>query len=242
MSLIRMAAEMIFPPCCSICGRTADTVGRLGFDLPDGVSLCFECMSSIVPFDKDRRWTLCLSEPYDQDPIKGLRLYIPYAYDGFFSRAVPAVKFSKKEGLACFLGRLLGEMLKEDNVTADLIVPVPLSAGRLKERGFNQAFLIAREAGKVLSVPVGEDVLIRRKDTKRQTELRDNFQRSRNVEKAFILNPEWDIEGLRLILVDDVSTTGNTLHEAAMVLKDHGAFPMCACVCGNRNVKNAESF
>ena len=252
LSFLKETLNFMFPECCCICGKLADADGRFaGYgkfceDLtgkPSGLHICGKCLSSFAPYEPSRRWLLCLSNPYDDDPVPNLTLYMPMAYDGPVKSAIPIIKFGKKKELAGFLGCLLGSFMESDSVGADLIVPVPLSEARLKERGFNQAAELAKPAAAILKIPYAENVLLRTKNTNRQTELKGNLERIANVSGAFEASEEWDLKGLTVIVIDDVATTGFTLHEAAMALYDAGASKvLCVAFAGNRQVKNAEAF
>ncbi len=103
----------------------------------------------------------------------------------------------------------------------DLIVPVPLHLERLKERGFNQSGLLAGELARKLRVPVSFDTIIRKNQTEPQTRL-NRVQRLKNVKGAFELSGARDVQGRRILLVDDVFTTGTTLSECARTLKKKG--------------------
>lgn len=252
LSFLKETLNFMFPECCQICGKLADADGRFSqYDafcssLPEKHSelhICGKCLSSFAPYESDRRWLLCLSNPYESDPVPGLALYMPLAYEGIVKRAVPIIKFGKKPMLASLFGCLLGSFMKGDSVHADLVVPVPLSDSRLKERGFNQAAEIAKPAAAILGIPYAENVLFRTRNTGRQTELKDNMSRIANVTDAFGVSDEWDLTGMTVIVVDDVATTGFTLHEAAVALYEAGASKvLCAAFAGNRQVKNAEPF
>ena len=86
-------------------------------------------------------------------------------------------------------------------------------------------------------------MLFRSKDTQRQSQITDTNLRERNVKGAFEVSDNWDVTGLRVIVVDDVATTGATLHEAAKVLLRAGASKvLCVAFAGNRVVRNAEPF
>lgn len=109
-----------------------------------------------------------------------------------------------------------------ENRGAEIIVPVPLHSTRQRQRGFNQAALIARHFGKIQKLEVAENLLARIKAIPSQTRLR-RIDRRRNVAGAFACeNPE-SIRGKRLLLVDDVYTTGSTLNECARMLMEAGA-------------------
>ena len=100
-----------------------------------------------------------------------------------------------------------------------LLAPVPLHPMRLRERGFNQALVLARQVGKDIDIPVAADLLARVRHTPAQQGLSAR-QRRRNLRGAFVLNPDVDIQQLRSIaLIDDVVTTMSTLRELARMLR-----------------------
>lgn len=243
MGFLKDAADLVLPRNCCVCGRFPDADGRIPYPVPKGLHLCFECLSGLIPQPEDRRFFMCLSEPYEGDPHPELPLYMPFPYKGFFEKAVPQMKFHSHPELASFAGSLLGSFIAKDGLTADAVVPVPLSQKRLKERGYNQAALIAKEASRAVGIPYIDGVLDRVRETKRQTEITENAVRSTNVHGAFRADPSFYADGLKIMLVDDVATTGNTLHEAALALYEAGAsMVVCCAVCGNRAVLNAESY
>lgn len=104
----------------------------------------------------------------------------------------------------------------------DCIVPVPLHVKRLRQRGFNQAALLARALGKAAGIPVRYDVLARSVWTEPQTRLKRE-ERLENVKGAFVVSRPSDVRGKRILLLDDVFTTGSTLCECTRVLKKCGA-------------------
>lgn len=252
LAFLNETLDFMFPACCCICGRLADADDRFtqyeDFRRATGgigkkLHICGKCLSLLVPYESDKRWLFCLSNPYEGDPLPGLPLYVPLNYHGTAGYAIPAVKFGKKKELANFLGCIMGTCLKADNVGADLIVPVPLSESRLRERGFNQAAEMAKPAAAIAGIPFAGDVLVRTRDTDRQTELKGNLARISNVTGAFAVSGEWDVTDLTVIVVDDVATTGFTLHEAAMALYGAGASKvLCVALASNRLVKNAEPY
>jgi ComF family protein len=109
-----------------------------------------------------------------------------------------------------------------------LVVPVPLHPLRLRERGYNQAALLATEVGKRTGLPVREP-LRRLRATQSQTGF-DRKERMRNLRGAFALRKNADVSGIRILLVDDVLTTGSTLDACARVLLAAGAGPVYALV------------
>jgi len=252
LETLKSTVDLILPYRCQVCGKVSDTeerfsdYGRLYNDLygkdPE-LHICGQCLSSISILDDDRRWSLCLSDPVGNDVCPGLALYMPFAYRGIVETAVPKIKFSKKIELARLFGCLLGSCLKTEGVAADLVVPVPLSPERLAERGFNQASEIAYPVAKINGIRFVDDLLIRTRNTKRQSGISDKNERRSNVNGAFGVSDDWDVTGMKIIIIDDVATTGATLHEAAKALYGAGAAKViCAAFAGNRQADNAEPF
>lgn len=243
MGFLRDVIDAFLPSNCAVCGKFDDSEGKIPYKIPDNLHLCFECLSKLVPNPVERRYFLCLSEPYKGDPHPSLGLYILFPYEGFWKQAIPKIKFGSNPELARFGGMILGSHLVKDDVNADVIVPIPLAGKRLRERGYNQAGLIAQEVSLITNIPCVHDALLRTKETQRQTDIKDNGVRAKNVEGAFRANSDFDFSDLTVLLLDDVATTGHTLHEAACEIYKAGAKKvMCVSLCGNRAVRNAEIF
>jgi ComF family protein len=142
-------------------------------------------------------------------------------YEGVLAEAIQLFKYRGRAGLARPLGELLAEAAGSFPA-ADGLVPVPLHPGRLRERGYNQALLLCDVLARRLGVEVIPDGLERRRETPPQTGLSPEARR-RNVRRAFEMKPRRRMKGRRIILVDDVLTTGATVNECARVLKRAGA-------------------
>lgn len=141
-----------------------------------------------------------------------------------------ALKFGAVLPLAQWFAAALAARWRDSGRPApDLMVPVPLAAGRLAERGFNQAWEIARRLGRELRVPARAGLLVRARETAAQSTL-DIVARQLNMAGAFALARGACVKGLHIGLVDDVMTTGATLSDAAAVLKRHGAARITAIV------------
>lgn len=120
------------------------------------------------------------------------------------------------------MAELLADYLQLNPLPGEAIVPVPLHPRRLKERGYNQSGLLARELGELTNLPVIQDCLIRIKEARPQVKASDVKERRSNVANAFICQNE-KISGKQIILVDDVCTSGATLESCASALKSKGA-------------------
>lgn len=123
--------------------------------------------------------------------------------------------------------RNLGTIVKRWN--PELLIPIPLHMRKQRKRGYNQAALLARELGKRLNVEVDEKVLIRKKYTKPQKELGPE-NRKKNLETAFAIKDKEAkkrLQGKKVLLIDDIYTTGSTIDAAARILKNGGAQNVC---------------
>ena len=147
-----------------------------------------------------------------------------YRSRGVVRQVIHQFKYGRQTHLRQVIGGWLGEALADSRLVGqrcDLIVPVPLHPARQRERGFNQAELLAEALHRRSGIPVG-DLLQRTRYTTTQTQF-DRSERMENLRGAFRLRRSGDVRGLRMLLVDDVLTTGSTLSECACVLRRGGA-------------------
>jgi len=138
-----------------------------------------------------------------------------------FNAVLHRYKYARDVSLAVPLSRLLTERAPLDPAAYDLIVPVPLHIDRLRWRGFNQAQLLAAPLARRAGVPIDAFVLERVRATQPQVEL-NNVERRRNVVRAFRVAEPERVRRRRILLVDDVYTTGATAHECAKALMRAG--------------------
>jgi len=133
-------------------------------------------------------------------------------------------KYKGRREYAKFYAQDLYEHLKEEirRMRADVIVPVPLHKSRKKSRGYNQAELIARHLSSLTGIPMQKNLVKRVKKTVPQKQL-DSRARQNNLKKAFNINPNVVKLYKRILLVDDIYTTGSTIDAVAYVLKCRGA-------------------
>lgn len=148
------------------------------------------------------------------------RAITPYSYEGILAKAIQRFKYQKQTALAGPLADLLIEALTA--VEFDLVTPIPLHPDRLRAREFNQSLLLARRIARFSRVPFLIDALDRSRDTPPQVGL-SRKEREQNVRRAFHLSDSKPIQGKRILLVDDVYTTGATLREGAKILIKGGA-------------------
>jgi ComF family protein len=142
-----------------------------------------------------------------------------------WDRLITDFKFRGRVELAACLAQMLAEVVSRDGgALPDWIVPIPLGPNRLRERGYNQAWELARRVARRLGVASQADVLVRLLDTPHQVGA-TREERHRNLVQALIVEPRWieQVRGRRVALVDDVVTTGATVAAAARVLRQAGA-------------------
>jgi ComF family protein len=228
--LFQATVSLLYPATCTICGKNLRT----------GKYLCDACetnaMRIVAPFcDK-------CSEPFEGSITSAFTcancahrtIYFDAAVAAYRARGIVReiiheFKYARQMHLRHLVGRWLCVALDDErlrDVSFDLIVPVPLHPARQRERGFNQASLLADSLSTETSLP-SRPVLERIRYTTTQTAL-DRSERMENLHNAFRLRKNANVRGLRVLLIDDVLTTGSTLSECARVLKRAGALSVHA--------------
>ncbi|MFO7772604.1 MAG: phosphoribosyltransferase family protein [Dehalococcoidia bacterium] len=137
-------------------------------------------------------------------------------------KAIHQLKYRNLKAISPCLAELLADYLRANSLPGEALVCVPLHPRRLRERGYNQSGLLARELGRRIELPVIEDCLIRVKQVQPQVRAVDVEQRRRNVADAFVCRDE-KVRGKQIILIDDVCTSGATLESCAAAIKNKGA-------------------
>lgn len=159
----------------------------------------------------------CWQRPTKIDGVRS-----PFRFDGAVRKSIHELKYRNLKAISPCLGELLADYLDENPLPGEALVGVPLHPRRLRERGYNQSGLLARELGEPIGLPVIEDCLIRVKQAQPQVRAVDVEERRRNVADAFVCRDD-KVSGKQIILVDDVCTSGATLESCAAALKDRGA-------------------
>lgn len=188
--------------CVQRFGATRPRCRRCGIGTGEDLAACGECLRDPPPFER----TLCA---------------VDYGFP--WDTLITAFKFEGRVELADALATRLAAAVQDDD-RAELVVPVPLSARRLAERGYNQSWELARRVARRLHMPAQASLLQRPQDTRHQADL-DRAERRRNLQAAFRVDPRHGalLAGRRVALVDDVMTTGATAREAAATLLRAGA-------------------
>lgn len=222
------AADLLLPRSCAICARLLSPGDR---DLICGLCWlgaqelprprCHRCghPTPLVRAPKECAWCTLLP-PY----VRSVRS--AYAVPGGCALSiVHALKYGGWPGVAPAMARRMAALRFPDDVEREraALVPVPLAPSRLRERGYNQSEVLARELGRSWGIPLRDDILERARATTSQTQLTPG-ERHRNVEGAFRARAGRNsLRGLHLVLVDDVVTTAATLNACAAALHAGGA-------------------
>lgn len=214
LTVRRTLLDLLFPPRCVICRRAEAawfcSACRAQIDIIPP-PLCDRCGRPLRVKDCPS----CSKLPLQIDGIRAMAFF-----EGNLRKAIHAFKYEHRPELAGVLGSLLSGYLYVHPLPADAVAPVPLHPSREHTRGYNQALLLARELGAQTNLPVMEDTLKRVRATRSQTEL-GAVQRQANVKGAFAADMR--VAGKRLLLIDDVCTTGATMDECSVALKQRGA-------------------
>ncbi|WP_372398012.1 ComF family protein [Azospirillum sp. HJ39] len=213
----------LLPPRCLSCGEGVDRQGGLCARCWTGLTFIAAplCACCGLPFEYEaEQGSLCASCLADPPPFARARAVL--AYDDGSRPLMLGFKHGDRIHAAKSYGVWLARTGRELLEDADRLAPVPLHRGRLFRRRYNQAALLAQALSRHCGVPALPDLLQRHRATPTQGGL-DRQDRHRNVRGAFRLRPGLSVAGQRLVLVDDVLTTGATLAECARVLLRAGA-------------------
>ena len=189
---------------CSSCAREMHPIEgnkcrRCGMPLVDGNQYCDTCQRREYGFDMARA---C------------------YEYNSASRKIVTDLKYRKKKFVVPFMATEMLLKLEEFGAMPDIIIPVPISRNRRKERGFNQTELIADEMSSITGdkLPVVNDLIEKVVDSVPQAQL-SGAQRLNNLAGAFRLSRRESLKGKRVLIVDDVYTTGSTVNEVAKIVR-----------------------
>src|SRR3989344_6701096 len=219
--------ELFFPSFCLGCNK-------------EGTHLCQDCKSLLEI--SEYNYCLCSKGPLrlptgnqsgkcnrcKDKKLSGLYFALPYKENVLTKNLIYSFKYRYLKNLAKNLSDIIVEHLflagnnKEQIWTDSILVPVPMEIKKMKSRGYNQSYELAKELSKVIKVPVTTDSLIKKEVTKPQIELSAQ-QRIENVKDAFEVKNFEQLTGKKIFLIDDVYTTGSTMEECAHVLRTFGA-------------------
>ena len=205
MRLATLLLDLLYPPKCPFCGRLLEA---------DETGMCGRCQRSLP-------WTW---EGELAKPVDGCRVCLaPLWYRDGVPDGVRRYKFHHGRLHAALFGSLMAQCLSDRwEEPVHLVTWVPLSARGLKRRGYDQARLLAGEVAARLSLPL-RPTLVKVRETKTQSRIDEPALRRANVEGAYETLPDLSLHGETVVLVDDVVTSGATLAQCALRLREAGA-------------------
>jgi ComF family protein len=235
-AVVNKIVDCLFPPACPVCG------GPLAIRNAKREKICIGCSKKLEyvsePFCMKCGKQLTKEEhEYCMDCKKIRHFYTRgtavFAYTAGIKKSIYNFKYHGKCEYASFYGeqayKKCGSLVNTWNV--DVLIPVPLHTKKQRKRGYNQAELIAVEFGRHMDIPVDPTLLIRSENTTPMKELNDT-ERRKNVKKAFNIRKNV-VRYKKVLIVDDIYTTGATIDECARVLLEHGAeevYFLCLCI------------
>ncbi len=185
--------NFITKPYCIVCGS------KLNISILEGME-CGKCLQARPSYNLSRSLI---------------------QFDGYSKKVIHAFKYKDKTILAKTFTRLFYNQYNQEFCNIDLIVPVPMNRFKRLFRMYNPAFILALEISKIMKIAMIPDILIKTKWTKAQTYLSKN-QREKNLSGSLIFNKKYQIMDKKILLVDDVLTTGTTINKCSKILKRAG--------------------
>lgn len=215
MKFVNHFFDFFLPRFCTACGIKLDA---------DVEFVCRDCFAKIKLADDK-----FISEEFNRKFFKDKTItdfhpFFIFEKDNVFQKIIHSIKYSENFRLGIFIGEKIGEGLKDKIIqwAPDFILPVPLHHLKKAERGFNQSFFIAKGISKACGVPVKRNIIKRNRFTPSQTQF-NLHERKENMRGAFVIKRNINLRDKKIILVDDVITTGATISECGKILLDSGA-------------------
>ena len=225
-SLSLQLLDVLFPPQCGGCKRSGHVLcpSCIARIQPLPSPLCQHCSTPLSPNGA------CKTCYYHRLNLSGLRAVGTFQEP--LRAAIHALKYNGNTRLAQPLGHLLAQAYITHNIQADIIVPVPLHSERERQRGYNHAHLLAQVCSSALGIPLHAQLLARQRATAAQVDLKLSDRRQ-NVAGAFVCSPAFATGALfkrKILIIDDVCTTGSTLEACAAPLFAAGAMSVWGLV------------
>lgn len=225
-SIVNNIIEFIAPSQCLVCGKY---IGEIEHEL---IHICDNCVDDIDLADEPELIYNSLIENSREEklPIDSIVCLLNFKARDSYKDMIHYLKYSSIPSIGEDLGILLYRRMQQYGFSkADCIIPIPVHHARKRERGYNQAYFIAKGISKVSGIPINDTSVKRNKYTGTQTALIKS-QRKSNVSGVFSVKKVENIKDKSVILVDDVLTTGSTLISCAGVIKNSGASKIIAAV------------
>lgn len=232
MGIVNTLLEAVYPPTCPICDKVIRKPAGICDNCRKKLHYIHSprCLKCGKPVDNDDTEVCFDCSKHHHDFDRGVALW---GYTDETRNSIYRFKYQNcriySKVYADEIIKNLGDIIR--SWQCDVIIPVPIHKRKYRERGFNQAQLLAKDMADVLGIGMDTKVLVRNRYTRPQKELDDN-ERIKNLENAFTIR-ENVVQYKRVLLVDDIYTTGSTIDSCAKVLKDKGTvqvFVVCLCI------------
>lgn len=223
--LLRWLLDSVLPPSCLVCSEPVEADGQfclacfknVNFITPPFCACCGVPFGFQTPGEGEQLCITCITSPPAYNAARAA-----IRYDETARRMILPFKYNDRAEAAPNLARLLLRAGEGSVRAVDMLVPVPLHPIRLRQRRYNQAALLAKSLAKLTHKPVGVEILRRVRPT-RKLEGMDLATRRAELAGAIGLKPGAKVQGMHIMLIDDVMTTGATAHQCAQALRQGGA-------------------
>lgn len=212
---LRKLIDLLYPATCASCNQALQNTNA---------PVCLNCILNLPVIINSTTQHIKIMQKFDgKVNINDAKSYLLFEKGNVAQKLVHNLKYKNNKEIGIWLGKKFGEeLLHSDNADKiDLIMPIPLHHTKQKQRGYNQAEVIAEGLSAVLEIPIVADGLIKTTNNTSQTK-KDRFERYLNTTNLFVINDQLDLQNKHIYLIDDVLTTGATLEAAAQVLIDNG--------------------
>lgn len=199
---LKAMINMIFPPVCGVCGKI------------DNKGICNKCLLKLMTLAENR-----IMDQWETEKNFHQLIYI-FKYEGMIRKIILDYKFNEKSYIyVSFVNFILkNKKIFQILKSYDTIIPVPISKKRMKERGYNQSLLIARNLSEYLNINLCTNCLYKTKNIIEQSKL-NKEQRKQNIQNVYQLKNKQIIKEKKILLIDDIYTTGSTVNECSKMLK-----------------------
>ena len=213
MKCIDILLDLLFPRKCAFCRRLTQ----------NGAVICPRCREKLPYTNYAAR--------QDFPHLDGC--YSPLYYTDEVRQSLLRYKFGGLRMYASVYGEFLAKCIDENGISCDIITWVPLSRKRLRRRSYDQARILAEETAKKLGLPC-EKLLEKRVDNRPQSTVGDAEKRRANAKGVYVCTDPDKLKGRRVLLIDDIVTTGSTIAECASILKNEGCLAVYAAAAASR--------
>lgn len=212
--------DLIYPRKCIVCGEVINVESKDYY--------CYQCKNYVQYIKEDID-----NEFFNKNNAYVKRNYGVFIYNEYMKDIIHRFKYKNHPEYCSTLSKLIQPIFDEiiQKHSIDVVIPIPLHKSKYKSRGYNQSELLAKKLIKNLNIKIDCKCLLRVKNTKPQNDLNEK-ERKNNLKKAFEVVDKQNVSYKRVLLIDDIYTTGSTVEAAAAVLSAHGSevYSLCLAV------------